>query len=270
MNQRINSLVLACGAALIAVGLQALGQNNAEPPPPEATPAPAEAPVAPSNVGDGLLSGPKVGDESKQPQERERMRARAAERGMRGDFAGAMRLWYATLQQVGLTDEQKQQIEPIRAEYLAAVETYVKENGEKLPAIREQFRAARQNGTEMPKEAAQEFKKLRELAPKAEPYQEKIWALLTPEQQKLFTEKREAAEKLARERGMNRSRPGEDGMQPGGNPDDPAAKERRARREQLRKEREQQNPSEPGAPADPAPVEPPAAPASPGGSNQTS
>ncbi len=137
-------------------------------------------------AGGGILSGPSVKEEAAEGRqgfgEGDMMNDRPAQRK-----GPKVRAWFRVLQQLDLTSEQQSQVRPIAEEFNQLRVSFERENGDTLKEIEEALRKAKESGkgpeSASNKELAQKAKAIRDKAPKPEPYMEKIWDLLTPDQQ---------------------------------------------------------------------------------------
>lgn len=156
------------------------------------------------------LSGPKVNDNSApgvnptlDGGERDR-RNRGGERNRPMLFMGAVMSLARpdTPEALRLTDEQREQARAIGEEYAQALRAFRDEHRDEMDELRDgrerRGRGERQGRPQRPEdltpeqqEKASKLRALMEQAPKPEPYQTRMWALLSPEQQALASERLE-------------------------------------------------------------------------------
>jgi len=159
------------------------------------------------------LSGPKVEDRSApgvnptlDGAQRDRRRA-GGERNRPMLFVGAVMSLSKpeTPEALRLTDDQRAKAEAIGKEYADAMRAFRDQHREEFEALRDGRGRAPRDGErggrggerpERPQEMtpeqqkkASELRALMEQAPKPEPYQARLWALLSPEQQTVATER---------------------------------------------------------------------------------
>ncbi|MCA9284561.1 MAG: hypothetical protein KDA22_05075 [Phycisphaerales bacterium] len=131
----------------------------------------------------GLLAGPTVTD--------------AAADGTGGFAGGGMnagrqsdrrdpvppRVWFRVLSTLELDPAQRERVQAVAQEFQAEARAFQKANG---PAIKELEARMKEMGPGGSKELRSKMQALRSKAPKAEPSMERIWKMLTPEQQDEF------------------------------------------------------------------------------------
>jgi len=181
---------LCIAAALTAT---ALGQDDAPPAP--ATPATqADAPKdSDTDAGGDLLAGPKVVEA-----------AGAATADRDGKQADIMpRKWFMLLRELGLRAEQRAMVRRITGELAAERKAYNEKYGADLKTIRVRMRERRQRAESPSIEDRERLARMLEQAPKAEPYQERVWKILTDEQkakmEQLIDEEIKARQKRRRD-----------------------------------------------------------------------
>jgi hypothetical protein len=172
--------------------------------------APVLADDAPA--GEPPLGGPPVAKEAAQGKEA------FGEKGpVKGNnnkerpFAGMaaerrnLELWRRAFEQLmpDLSPEVQAQVKAIRADLEARTKAFREANADRIRAFEQAARERKESGDagKKPDPAmAQEMQKLKDSAPKAEEAQQKIWALLTPEQQAKFKEHYDALRQQAEQR----------------------------------------------------------------------
>lgn len=151
---------------------------------------------------DNLLAGPKVKDTESARDRRGMMTDRP--QSDRGRERPVMH-WVAALREIDLTEEQRQEVQKIIEELKAAHQKFEAEHAERRQELMSKLRQARQDGTQPGPELRQQMQRLQEAAPKAEVYQQRVWKILSSEQQSSLrsklaeVEKREAEERAKRE-----------------------------------------------------------------------
>lgn len=126
-------------------------------------------------------------------------------------------LWRRSLEQLTpeLSPEVQSQVKAIRADLEARTKAFREANADRIRAFEQAARERKESGDagKKPDPAmAKEMQKLKDSAPKAEEAQQKIWALLTPEQQAKFKEHYDALRQQAEQRKDDRK----EGKQGGG------------------------------------------------------
>ncbi len=153
---------------------------------------------APPTTGDGgILAGPKVEEEAQ----------KATPGRMNKDGQQVMRReeiplqqWMGALKELKLTVAQQTKVAAIMQEFKAAQQNFDNSLSDEEKAIFKQSREARAAGKEPSKEARELIQKMESNRPKAEVFQQKLWAELTSEQQAQFKEKLDAIKERMAER----------------------------------------------------------------------
>jgi hypothetical protein len=127
-----------------------------------------------------VLAGPKVEDEA---QTRERTRVRQGDRNRRGNDELPFTTWMAVLRRLELTSEQQVQVRAIGREFEKAAREFRNSQPEDVRDAMRQARQMREQGQPLPRVVREKLVKVEANAPRSQPYQERIWALLTPTQQ---------------------------------------------------------------------------------------
>ena len=186
---------------------------------------PATAPAATPPVTDPAapLSGPPVAKDAGTGQQ-----GFGEKGGAKGNnnkerpFAGMaaerrnMELWRRAFEQVmpTLSPEVQEQVRALRSDFETQMKSFREANGEKIKAFEQQVRERNQaaDGAKQKPDPAvmQEMQKLKDSAPKVEVVQQKIWTLLTPEQQAAFKTSYDAIKSEAEQRKESR-KDGKDG-----------------------------------------------------------
>lgn len=196
-------------AALFGIGLlvsPAFSQGTGAPPPPP-----------PGKGGDlggpGVPPGAGEGDGEFGGQGKPGRRGQGAPGEMRGRMMeGAV--WMRTLESMkpSMPAEQWAGIEKERDAFKAQMTKWQEANGKRLRELMGQMREARENGGQPDKATFEEMQKLNETRPKMEESQQRIFGMLSPEQQDAFKKLLAENEAKARERRGNREGgPGEGG-----------------------------------------------------------
>jgi len=126
-------------------------------------------------------------------------------------------LWRRSLEQLTpeLSPEVQSQVKAIRADLEARTKAFREANADRIRAFEQAARERKESGDagKKPDPAmAKEMQKLKDSAPKVEEAQQKVWALLTPEQQAKFKEHYDALRQQAEQRKDDRK----EGKQGGG------------------------------------------------------
>ena len=179
---------------VVAVALNgspmAIAQENSS----NQKPKPAHASPSQSNDAGsdpGILAGPKVEpDATRQPNRPGRPNAGKGDSQREMDIPFPQ--WMTALRGVGLTAEQQGKIRPIAEEFQTAIKDFQQQHGEEMRDLQRQMREGRQNSQEPPKDLREKMRKLEEARPKPDSYKERIWALLTDDQQKQMKVKLES------------------------------------------------------------------------------
>jgi len=172
----------------------------------------------PAAEPEGILSGPKVEESEGGPKSfgEDAMSSRRQVPPI------PFRAWRQAVLDLDLTSEQKASIEPIIAEHETAAAEFEAKHGEKASELRRQVREARQAGREPSIDLQKERQELRQLAPDAEAYQQRILAHLTPEQmQALDARVATMRQRLARDGERNQAPAGEAARNAAAAPDAP-------------------------------------------------
>lgn len=146
---------------------------------------PNETPAAADDGG--LLAGPKVDEEPGAPDNP----AFAGEDRMRGAVDVPPQRWFQIVNAMDMNDEQKAELRKIQSEFQVQSRAYRQENADELRDLADRLRESRESGAFDPK-LREEYQALQAKAPSAEPFQERVWALLDEAQK---TDLRERLEK---------------------------------------------------------------------------
>jgi len=192
--------------ALIVGGSAAFAQEEttpaSAPPPKQPAKQPAKQkdrkhsqPGEASPKDGNLLSGPAVEVEPENGRPAGPDGPNQASKQRRGEQM-PMRKWMTALRGVGLSEQQRVEVQAIGSEFQAAVESQMSkltpEEREKVRRAMEQRRSGgrpaagkpgKEPGTQVDPAVKELVKKIEEGRPNPKAYQERIWALLTPEQQ---------------------------------------------------------------------------------------
>lgn len=132
----------------------------------------------------GILAGPKVQEESLD-----------ANRGFgegdraRREITVPPQLWFRMLNELGLSEEQKSEMRVFVAAHEAATKAYRDEHATKIRELEQKVEAMRSGDAAPDRTIAQELQRIRNGAPKVDVVQEKVWAILTPDQQATMKER---------------------------------------------------------------------------------
>jgi hypothetical protein len=142
--------------------------------------------------------------------------------GMTGRQMGArVDPFVQTVQELALSDAQKEQVRTILAEHQGAVRAFQQEHGEKIQEFRTKINEARQaENQELMRTLAQQQRELMAKGPQPAQLHEKLRKVLTEEQSKALDvkleEQRKAAEEQRRARQQQQGGPqGTEGQRPG-------------------------------------------------------
>jgi hypothetical protein len=127
-----------------------------------------------------VLAGPKVEDEA---LTRERARVVQGDRGRRGNGDVPFFSWMAALRRLGLTSEQQVQVRAIGREFEKAAREFRDSQPDDVREAMRQARQMREQGQLLPRDVREKIVRVEANAPRSQPYQERIWALLTAAQQ---------------------------------------------------------------------------------------
>lgn len=162
---------------------------------------------------DGLLSGPKVGDDEVRDDKAFGKDGKPGKGGrpdgQRRPMADA-RMWMEALKSMELQGDQKTQVEAVVKKFEDARSAFEKQYGDQRRALEKKAKdlgggpdgpgrgasAPAGQGGDSPdgKAIRKQMQELSEKAPKAEPFQKEIFGLLTPDQQTAFKKKLEEIE----------------------------------------------------------------------------
>ena len=150
---------------------------------------------------DNLLAGPTIQDEEVTDQDMQSRRLQETGKKSNINARNQMKYWMSALESIELTRDQQTSIKALVEELQIKQREFQKTYGAELAKIREEQRKA--NNAAFAAQAAKEAENahvLMELAPDPTSYQERVWALLTPEQQNDFRLKYQSilAEELKR------------------------------------------------------------------------
>lgn len=107
--------------------------------------------------------------------------------------------WFAALRGLGFTAEEREQVEAVAREYQDVAAAFRKENAAALREMQERIRKLNESGEPDPK-LREKYRELRDSAPDAQPYQDRIWQMMNEEQQEAFKVKLEEIRKELAER----------------------------------------------------------------------
>lgn len=127
-----------------------------------------------------LLAGPEVEDEA-QTRDVPRLRQQDGNRRNADEIPFAM--WVTALRGLGLDADQQAQARSIAREFEKTAREFRDSQPEDVREAMRQARQVREQGQPVPREIREKIVKVDANAPKPQPYQERIWALLTPVQQ---------------------------------------------------------------------------------------
>lgn len=200
----LNALRLSCTLAVLAAG-PALADDAPPAAPPLGGPAvPADAGKTKEEFGEKGAKG-------------------AAARGGMAAERRDMELWRRAFQELlpSLAPEVQEQVRTLRADFEARSKAWREANAEAL----KQFEAMRTKDGDAKRpdpETLRKMQAIKESAPKADEVQQKVWALLTPDQQASFKERYDALKKVAMDRKSDRQdRKAGDGKAAPASPMDP-------------------------------------------------
>ena len=185
--------------------------------PPAADPAsPLSGPPVAKDAGTGQQGfGEKGGPKGNNNKERPFVGMAAERRNME--------LWRRAFEQVmpTLSPEVQEQVRALRSDFETQMKSFREANGDKIKAFEQQAKERNQSADGVKKKpdpaVMQEIQKLKDSAPKVEVVQQKIWTLLTPEQQAAFKTSYDAIKTEAEQRKEDRKdgksgKGGKDGM----------------------------------------------------------
>lgn len=127
-----------------------------------------------------LLAGPKVEDEA---QTREVPRLRQGDGDRRGNDEVPFAMWVTALRGLGLSADQQAQARTIAREFEKSAREFRDSQPEEVREAMRQAREMREQGQPVPRDIREKIVKVDANAPRPQPYQERIWALLTSAQQ---------------------------------------------------------------------------------------
>jgi hypothetical protein len=143
----------------------------------------------------GLLAGPKLSDQEADG----RGPTFSSEQRVNRRDALPPRRWLAIYQGLELLPEQQPQVQVVLAEWARDVKLFAKRNGREERELQLKFQAARTGrGPALTEVEQKRLRELADLKPVFEPYQSRLWELLTPQQQGEF--QRLYEEDVARDR----------------------------------------------------------------------
>ena len=167
--------------------------------------APAMADDAPRTAPP--LGGPAVPPDAGTTKEEfgEKASKGAAVRGGIAAERRDLELWRRAFQELmpQISPEVQEQVRAIRADFESRMKTWRETNADAI----KQFEAMRGKGAAAAKadpELVRKMQAIKESVPKPEEAQQRIWALLTPEQQSAFKERYDALKKVATDRKSDR------------------------------------------------------------------
>lgn len=185
--------------------------------------APPTTPPAATPAAAPPLAGPEVAKDASDDKQGFADKVAAKGNGNKErPFAGMaaerrnMELWRRAFEQVmpTLSPEVQEQVRALRSDFEMQVKSFREANGEKIKAFEQQVKDRNQaaDGTKQKPDPVmmQEMQKLKESAPKVDVLQQKIWILLSPEQQAAFKTNYDAIKTEAEQRKEDR-KDGKDG-----------------------------------------------------------
>ncbi len=179
-------------AALSAAPVMADDAPAASPQPPAAAP-PLGGPSVPADAG-----------KTKEEFGEKGAKGAAARGGMAAERRD-MDLWRRAFQEMmpDLAPELQEQVRAIRADFETRMKAWREKNADAI----KQFEAMRSKDGDAKRpdpETLRKMQALKETAPRADEVQQKVWALLTPEQQATFKERYDSLKKVALDRKSDR------------------------------------------------------------------
>ena len=135
---------------------------------------------------DDLLSGPSIQDEEVTNQDMLTRRLQETGKSASLNKRQQLKFWMQALESIDQTPKQKVDIHTIVQEYRTKLHEFQKMYGEEMSKIRKEQRMARQNGGMPAEDSRKRMMEMMVLTPDPMSYQERAWALLTPDQQDAF------------------------------------------------------------------------------------
>jgi len=139
---------------------------------------------------DDLLAGPAMHDETITNQdmamEAQRLHGRIIHHDQKQKF------WIATLKTIDLSQEQQTEVDALVKEYKTKEQEFQRVNGKEIAALRKAVGAARKAGDPVDETTKTRLQALMEMEPDVLSYQERVWAVLTPQQHKVFKDRYQA------------------------------------------------------------------------------
>ena len=221
MNASRTTVIAAFIASTTFLAASVIAAPPAPPAPPAAPPAtdpasPLSGPPVAKDAGNGQQGfGEKGGPKGNNNKERPFVGMAAERRNME--------LWRRAFEQVmpTLSPEVQEQVRALRGDFEMQMKSFREANGDKIKAFEQQAKERNQSADGAKKKpdpaVMQEIQKLKDSAPKVEVVQQKIWTLLTPEQQAAFKTSYDAIKSEAEQRKDDRKdgkagKGGKDGM----------------------------------------------------------
>jgi Spy/CpxP family protein refolding chaperone len=134
---------------------------------------------------DDLLAGPTMQDEEVTNEDMAASRQQTT--GIKVNNRKRQHLWMQTLRSIQLTEDQEVVIQGLVKDHENLGREFRKTHGEELQKLRKEIQSARDEGKPVNKESRTRMNKLMESAPSTSIYQDKVWKVLTPDQQNNFT-----------------------------------------------------------------------------------
>lgn len=134
-----------------------------------------------------LLSGPKVEEDASKPTGERMTKAGQRENVRRQQIPPQQ--WFGLLRGLNLSQEQQTKIREIMNEFTADQKRFADSRSDEEREAFRKVREARAAGQEPPRELREMMQKIESQRPEPQPYQRRVWAVLTPEQQEQFKSK---------------------------------------------------------------------------------
>ena len=193
MSIRIQQFVFASVCFAMAMGLvlavssdteaQSTDEKSAAAQTEQTSQSRAKASAAPkedSPVNPTILAGPTVEEDA---ELRDGPRPRPNDRVRIASDDVPFGVWISALRGLGLSPQQSGSIRQIAREFEEQARTFRDSQPEDVKRLMREVRQAREQGLPLPPEAREKLAQIDRDMPQPQPYQERIWALLTKEQQ---------------------------------------------------------------------------------------
>ena len=141
---------------------------------------------------DDLLAGPSITDEEVTYQDMQSRRLQETGKKATLNSRQQLKFWMTALESIDLRQDQQIAIKALVDELRAKQHEYQKTYGSELSKIRKEQRDARQGGKTPTEALRKRMMEMMGFAPDPTMYQERVWALLTPDQQHNFKIKYQA------------------------------------------------------------------------------